>query len=144
MSIPFELVTLIGSTLLSGVMTLWSQSIRAKGEASKRMIAALEAKATVIHEARTYENAGFEWTRRSIALMSVLAIIVLPKLAALFMPEVLVTVGYTEFHPGFLFFPETESISWKSFTGLAITPLDTHLVSSITGMYFGASLVKNA
>jgi len=28
--------------------------------------------------------------------------------------------------------------------GLVITPLDTHLVSAITGLYFGASMVKNA
>jgi len=27
-------------------------------------------------------------------------------------------------------------------TGMVITPLDTHLVSAIVGLYFGGSLVK--
>jgi hypothetical protein len=30
----------------------------------------------------------------------------------------------------------------KTFNGLIITPLDTHLMSAIVGLYFGGSLVK--
>jgi len=30
----------------------------------------------------------------------------------------------------------------KSFAGVVITPLDTHLMSAIVGLYFGGSLVK--
>jgi hypothetical protein len=35
-------------------------------------------------------------------------------------------------------------VEWKQLKGLVITPLDTHLVSAIVGLYFGASIVKNA
>jgi hypothetical protein len=31
---------------------------------------------------------------------------------------------------------------WKPLEGLVITPLDTHVVSSIIGLYFGGSLVR--
>ena len=80
-----------------------------------------------------------------MALAAVVAIIVGPKGVAGFWPELPVTVGYTEWHPGFLFFTEgTEETTWQARTGLVITPLDTHLLGAIIGMYFGASMVKNA
>ena len=33
-------------------------------------------------------------------------------------------------------------VQWKEMVGLVITPLDTHLMSAIIGLYFGGSLVK--
>jgi hypothetical protein len=30
MAIPFEIITMLGSTILGGLMSLWSQSIKAK------------------------------------------------------------------------------------------------------------------
>ena len=54
-----------------------------------------------------------------------------------------VTVGFTNWRPGFLFFlPEREVFEWVTFQGLVITQLDTNLVSAIIGMYFGGSLAK--
>ncbi len=93
-------------------------------------------------DAREYENTGFAWTRRIIALTAVFAIVLLPKLIAVFYPEITVTVGYTQFKPGLFFVPEKEIMKWESLQGLVITPLDTNLVGAIIGMYFGGSLVK--
>ena len=78
--------------------------------------------------------------------MAVFAVIVWPKAVAVFWPEIPVNVGYTEFNPGALFglFEGSEEIKWQSLKGLVITPLDTHLLSAIVGLYFGASMVKNA
>ena len=94
-------------------------------------------------------NAGkndkhFAWTRRLIALSAVFSIIVLPKLVAVWYPEVSVYVGYTEATGGFfswLFGPD-EAIQWKMAQGFVITPLDTHIVSAIVGLYFGAGFTK--
>jgi hypothetical protein len=36
--IPLELITMVGSGLLSGVMTIWSQSQKAKQDAFQRAI----------------------------------------------------------------------------------------------------------
>ena len=89
------------------------------------------------------KDKGFAWTRRIIALVSVLAIVVLPKLVAVYYPLVDVTVGYTNWNPGFWFFREGRDVfEWITFQGLVITQLDTNLVSAIIGMYFGGSLVK--
>jgi len=143
MGFPFEIITMLGSTLLSGLLSLWSQRMKAKQEEQKMLIARTEVQNAAISDARTYENKGFQWTRRIIALTAIFSIVLLPKLVPLFYPEILVTVGYTNWKPGFLFFTDGQEIfEWVSFNGLVITQLDTNLVSAIIGMYFGGSLVK--
>lgn len=145
MGIPLELITMLGSGLLSGVLTLFSRSQKAKQDAFTRAIEGLSAQSKATDLARRYENKGFQVTRRIIALSAVGAIIIWPKIIAVFWPEIPVTVGYTEWNPGFLFFTEgKELIKWQALKGLVITPLDTHLLGAIVGMYFGASVVKNA
>jgi len=131
MSFPFELITMLGSTLISGVMSMISQNLKAKQAQQKMLLARGE-----------FSNEGFQWTRRIIAILAVLSIVVLPKVAVLFFPDLVISVGYTQFKPGFLFIPEKEAMNWVEFTGLVITPLDTNLVAAIVGMYFGGSLVK--
>jgi hypothetical protein len=70
--LPVEMVTMLGSSILGGVMSIWSQSIKAKQQEQK-------------------------------------------------MKEVLMD---------------------RAFAGVVITPLDTHLMSAIVGLYFGGSLVN--
>jgi hypothetical protein len=143
--IPLELVTMLGSSLLGGVMTIWSQNMKSKQEAFQRAIDGLAAQSKATDEARRYENKGFQITRRIIALSAIGAVIVWPKVVPVFWPELPVVVGWTEWNPGFLFITEGEEQTvWQSLKGLVITPLDTHLVSAIIGLYFGASMVKNA
>ena len=142
MGIPFEIITMLGSTLLGGFMSLWSQSIKAKQANQAMLMERAKFQQKAVQSAREYENVGFQWTRRIIALTAIFSIVVFPKVVAVFFPEVSVTVGYTEFRPGFFFIPEKEVMAWKALTGLVITPLDTNLVGAIVGMYFGGSLVK--
>jgi len=143
--IPLELITMLGSGLMGGVMTLWSQNMKAKQEAFQRAIDGLSAQSKATDMARRYENKGFQVTRRIIALSAIGAVIVWPKVVPVFWPDMPVIVGWTEWKPGFLFLIEGEEQTvWQTMKGLVITPLDTHLVSAITGLYFGASMVKNA
>ena len=141
---PFEMIRMLGSTVLGGVMSLWSQSIKAKQAAQKMLLARADVQQKGFKEAREYGNEGFQWTRRIIALTAVFAIVLLPKLMPIFQPDVSVIVGYLEFKPSFLFLPEKEIMKWitLSSNSLVITPLDTNLVAAIIGLYFGGSLVK--
>ena len=141
---PFEMITMLGSTILGGVMSIWSQSIKAKQAEQKMLLARADKQAKLFKEAREYENPGFQWTRRIIALTAVFAIVLFPKLLPLLQPDASVIVGYLEFKPGFLFIPEKEIMKWitLSSNSLVIRPLDTNLVSAIIGLYFGGSLVK--
>jgi len=141
---PFEMITMLGSTVLGGVMSIWSQSIKAKREEQKLLIQRADVQMKGFKEAREYENTGFQWTRRIIALTAIFAIIVLPKILPLISPDAHAVVGYTQFKPGFLFFEGKEIMKWVPMDakGIIITPLDTNLVSAIIGLYFGGSLVK--
>jgi hypothetical protein len=126
--LPLELLTMLFSTVLGGVMSIWGQSIKAK-------------------EARDAgkNDKHFAWTRRLIALSAVFAIIVLPKLVAVVYPEVPVFVGYSQATGGGffgLFGAEKDVIHWQMARGFVITPLDTHIVSAIVGLYFGAGFTK--
>lgn len=142
--LPLELITMLGSGLLSGLLTIWGQSQKAKQDAFQRAIDGLAAQSQATDLARRYENKGFQITRRIIALSAVGAVIVWPKVVAVFWPDVSVTVGYTQWNPGFLFFDGSEETKWQAMKGLVLTPLDTHLLGAIVGLYFGASMVKNA
>ena len=144
MGIPFEMITMLGSTVLGGVMTIWSQSIKAKQAEQKMLLARADKQAAIFKEARKYENTGFQWTRRIIALTAIFAIVVLPKILPLIDPQAQVIVGYLEFKPGFLFLEGKEVMKWvpMAHRAIVITPLDTNLVSAIIGLYFGGSLVK--
>jgi len=143
MGFPFEIITMLGSTLLSSLLSIWSQSRKAKEEQQKLLITRGEFEMKAVAAARDVKDKGFTWTRRIIALTAIFAIVLLPKLVAVFYPMVDVTVGYTNWQPGFWFFKEgREVFEWVTFQGLVITQLDTNLVSAIIGMYFGGSLVK--
>ena len=145
MGFPFEIITMLGSTLLSSLLSIWSQSRKAKAEEQKLLITRgeFEIKARQQSLSHGLKDKGFAWTRRIIALTAIFAIVLLPKLVAVFYPMVDVTVGYTNWQPGFWFFKEgREVFEWVTFQGLVITQLDTNLVSAIIGMYFGGSLVN--
>ena len=141
---PFEMITMLGSTVLGGIMSIWSQNIKAKQAEQKMLLQRAEVQTAAFKEAWEYENVGFQWTRRIIALTAVFAIVVLPKILPLVSPDAHVIVGYTEWKPGFLFFEGKDVMQWvpMAHKGIVITPLDTNLVSAIIGLYFGGSLVK--
>ena len=141
---PFEMITMLGSTVLGGVMSIWSQSIKAKQAEQKMLLQRADVQQKGFKEAREYENVGFQWTRRIIALTAIFAIVVLPKILPLISPDAHVIVGYTEWKPGFLFFEGKDVMQWvpMAHKGIVITPLDTNLVAAIIGLYFGGSLVK--
>ena len=120
---------MLGSTLLSSLLSIWAQSRKAKAEEQKLLITRgeFEMKARKQSLDHGLKDQGFAWTRRIIALTSIFAIVLLPKLVAVFAPNVDVTVGYTNWNPGFWFFKEgREVFEWITFQGLVITQLDTN------------------
>jgi len=144
--LPLELITMLFSTVLGGVMSIWGQSMKNRQQQQEMLMQRAEFNRSAVADARDAgkNDSHFAWTRRLIALSAVFSIIVLPKLVAVWYPEVSVYVGYTEATGGFfswMFGPE-EAIKWKMAQGFVITPLDTHIVSAIVGLYFGAGFTK--
>ena len=147
LGLPLELITMLGSTVLGGVMSVWGQSIKAKEAQQKMLLARANFNAEQVNTAREAgkTDTHFAWTRRLIALSAVFAIIVLPKLVAVWYPDVSVIVGYSEIQKGFLggiFGGDSEIVKWQAARGFVITPLDTHIVSAIVGLCFGAGFTK--
>ena len=144
--LPLELITMLFSTILGGVMSIWGQNTKAKQAQQEMLMQRANFQAKQVNRARDAgkNDKHFAWTRRLIALSAVFSIIVLPKVVAVWYPEVTVYVGYTEVQVGFMnwLFGPDEAIQWKMAKGFVITPLDTHIVSAIVGLYFGAGFTK--
>ena len=87
MMFPFEIITMLGSTLLSSVLSLWSQRMKAKQDEQKMLITRGEFQLKAVESARNVQDKGFQWTRRIIALSSIFAIVILPKLVAVYYPR---------------------------------------------------------
>ena len=56
--LPVEMITMLGSSVLGGVMTIWGQSIKAKQAEQKMLLARADKQAEIFKEAREYENPG--------------------------------------------------------------------------------------
>ncbi len=142
--IPMELISMGASTVIGGVLSIMAQKAKDKADEQRSLMARAGFQAEQFNRARNVTDSFTKNTRRWIALMCVMAIIVLPKLAPFIDPSLNIYVGYTEVvSKGFwIFSSSTDMTLWKPLDGLVITPLDTHVVSSIIGLYFGGSLVR--
>ena len=142
--IPMELISMGASTVLGGVLSIMAQKGKDAAEQQQRLMQRANFAAEQTDKARAVEDGFTKHTRRWIALMCVFAILVLPKLVFMISPETPIYVGYTEavMQGWWIFASSTDVTQWKPLTGMVITPLDTHVVSSIIGLYFGGSLVR--
>ena len=143
MSIPLELITMGASAMMTGVMTIWAMKLKAQRQQQQALIERATLQDEIFSRAREFKGSKeFHFTRRLIAISCVAAIIILPKILPLFGIDV--TIGWTQIESGFWFWSDDETVvKWKTMSGLVLTPLDTHVVSSIIGMYFGNSMVRN-
>jgi len=135
---PLEILTTLASTIISAYTKYKAKQLDMKQIETEMAIKRDEQ----LHKLRTIKSHGFQWTRRTIALAAVFSIIVIPKIAVLFgLTDATVTFGWTEAQGWWIF--ATEGWTWKTVEGFVITPLDTHLMSAIVGLYFGSSLVDH-
>ena len=70
----------------NGTTPISEADIKAKQAEQKMLLARADKQAKLFKEAREYENPGFQWTRRIIALTAVFAIVLFPKLLPLLQP----------------------------------------------------------
>jgi len=141
---PIELISMLVSTVLGGVLSIMAQKTKDKADEQKMLMQRAEFQSQQFDKAREVTDSFTKNTRRVIAILCVLAIIVLPKLAPFIDSDMPIYVGYTEsiMQGWWIFASSTDITQWKPMSGLVITPLDTHVVSSIIGLYFGGSLVR--
>ena len=122
-----------------------AQKAKDKADEQKMLLQRAKFQSEQFDKARAVDDPFTKNTRRWIALIAVVSILVIPKLAPFINPDLTIYVGYTEqvMQGWWIFASSTDITQWKPMTGaLVITPLDTHVVSSIVGLYFGGSLVR--
>ena len=142
--IPLELLSMLTSTVLGGVLSIMAQKSQAEADKQKMFMQRAKFQSEQFDKARDVTDTFTKNTRRYIAFLAVVSILVIPKIAPFIDPSMPIYVGYTEtVSQGFwIFGTDTDMTQWKPLQGLVITPLDTHVVSSIIGLYFGGSLVR--
>ena len=135
---------MVAFTVIVVLLSFFAQKGKDAAEAQNMLMQRAGFAAEQADKARDVKDSFTKNTRRWIALMCVFAIIVLPKIVFLIAPETPIYVGYTEatMQGWWIFASSTDVTQWKPLEGLVITPLDTHVVSSIIGLYFGGSLVR--
>ena len=143
MSFPLETLTFLGSILIGTLSKLVGLWLAANRQEKLLQLQLMSAQAKEIDTARAFTNPQFQWTRRVITLLAVFFIICFPKLVAVFCPAIPVIVSYTEATHGFLGLSGPIHTIWQSSYGLVITPLDTHMLAAIIGLYFGGSLAQH-
>ncbi len=138
-----ELISMLGSTVLGGVMSIMAQKGQAEAERQKMLMARANFAARQTDKARAVSDPHTKHTRRWIALMCVFSIIVIPIVAPIFTD---VTVAYqiiTEMESGWWIFGSSyETSVWKEGNTIFITSLQSHTIFSIIGLYFGGSLTR--
>ena len=141
--IPMELLSMLASTVLGGVMSIMAQKGQAEAEKQKMLMQRAGFAAKQTDKARDVKDAHTKHTRRWIALMCVFSIIVVPIVAPIFTD---VNVAYqivTEMESGWWIFGSTYETSYfEQGNTVFITNLQSHTIFSIIGLYFGGSLTR--
>ena len=141
--IPMELLSMLASTVLGGVMSIMAQKAQAQAEREKALMVRAKFAAAQTDKARAVSDTHTKHTRRWIALMCVFSIIVVPILAPIFTDVTVIYQVVTEADSGWWIFGSSyETTVWKEGTGIFITSLQSHTIFSIIGLYFGGSLTR--
>jgi hypothetical protein len=142
--IPTELITMGASFVSSAVLTLWKQSMDKRQALFEMAMAKTELQQKIYSEARSAGSPGFQMTRRVIALGVVFAVIFATLLGPYWIKDIPIHIGMPETTNGFWFLTDPKEITkWYSFeNGIVLVPLFTHMMSAITGFFFGNQVVK--
>ena len=137
--IPVELMTMGGSTILSAVMTMWSQSMRDKNEQFNNAIKGL-TKQYDNQKEQLKADPGFAFTRRILAFLiagGAMLAIFFPALWGV--PSLIETTQETS---GLFGLFKDTAVNYVETQALVVPEWLKHAMLSIVGLYFGNSIVK--
>ena len=142
--IPFEIITMLGSSLLTGVLSIWSQKSKDNADQQRYLMQRAEIERASVDDARKHGGHFQSVTRRWMALLAVFFIICLPKIAVFLDPSVQVHLMYLEqVKEGWWIFGSTQEVTaFKGLSGIVITTADTHFLAAISGFYFGSAATR--
>jgi len=140
--LPLEAVSMLGSTVLGGVMKLWSQSQADRAEQQKQLLERREQNARVVQQARQMQNPNAAWVRRFIVVTSMLGGLGIVFVAPLMDLHTNVPIEVQEGFK-FLFFDTTSTTTeYLKLDGFVTPEWLPVAIMNIIGFYFGANAVK--
>jgi len=142
--IPFEVITMLGSSLFTGLLSIWSQKSKDAADQQKYLMQRAEISRASVEDARKDNSQYQSTTRRWMALLAVFFIICLPKIAVFLDPSVQVHLMYLEqVKEGWWIFGSVEEVTtFQGISGIVITTADTHFLAAISGFYFGSAATR--
>ena len=142
--IPFEVITMLGSSLFTGLLSIWSQKSKDAADQQKYLMQRAEINRASVEDARKDNSQYQSTTRRWMALLAVFFIICLPKIAVFLDPSVQVHLMYLEqVNEGWWIFGSIEEVTtFQGISGVVVTTADTHFLAAISGFYFGSAATR--
>ena len=142
--IPFEVITMLGSSLFTGLLSIWSQKSKDAADQQKYLMQRAEINRASVEDARKDNSQYQSTTRRWMALLAVFFIICLPKIAVFLDPSVQVHLMYLEqVKEGWWIFGSIEEVTtFQGISGVVITTADTHFLAAISGFYLGSAATR--
>jgi uncharacterized membrane protein YfcA len=140
--LPIEAVSMVGSTVLGGVMKMWGQAQQDKADQFKMMMARNKQVEEGVNNARAMQNPNAAWVRRFIVIMAMLGGLGIVFLAPLLNQPTNVPVEVTSgFKFLFLDFTNTvtEYIQLEGFVTPEWLPL---ALTNVIGFYFGSAAMQ--
>jgi uncharacterized membrane protein YfcA len=140
--IPLEALTMIGSTVLGGVMKAWGQSQQDKHEQFKMMMQRNEQIEEGVQNARQMQNPNAAWIRRFIVVTSMLGGLGIVFLAPLLDHSTFVPVEVTSGFK-FLFLDFTNTVTeYIELKGFVTPDYLSFAITNIIGFYFGSAAMQ--
>jgi uncharacterized membrane protein YfcA len=140
--LPIEAISMVGSTVLGGVMKMWGQAQQDKAEQFKQMMARNGQIEEGVNNARAMQNPNAAWVRRFIVIMAMCGGLGIVFLAPLLGQPTNVPVEVTSgFKFLFLDFSNTvtEYIQLEGFVTPEWLPL---ALTNVIGFYFGSAAMQ--
>ena len=137
----FEILNLLGSSLLGGIMQIMGARANAQQEQQKMLMQRADFVEKSKDKIRQMGNPNFfSMTRRIIALTCIFSIILLPMIAGIFEVPIYIRTEVTTGSDWFLFSTEQTNTVWKEVHGIPFLEMHKNVVISIIGLYMGSSI----
>jgi uncharacterized membrane protein YfcA len=140
--IPLEALTMLGSSVLGGVMTMWGQAAKDKHEQFEMMMKRNEQIEQGVQNARQMQNPNAAWIRRFIVVSAMLGGLGIVFLAPILGHSTFVPVEVTN---GFklLFLDFTNTVTeYKELYGFVTPDWLPFAITNIIGFYFGSAAMQ--
>lgn len=138
-----ELITLLGGTLLGGILKIFKAKADFQSQLLNVALAKHSAADASADAAARRGGSGGPATRRLIVCVVLFTVFLAPFILSAWLPATPIFYAYSEAKGGFWFFSSgLEKLQFVRLDGFVLLPVHTQMASAIAGFYFGAGIVK--